>query len=140
MNASSSRVTAGPWSVTWSRSIPPDTFIKGHTVPSKRFARKSSILRSRTQASSSRRYGRYIRAQVGIKLGPIQFLPSRTGKVTQAPEKNEMGLSDADANVRIEIEVAAHNRAMLADAKLAASSAVPDDVVRLLKSMASCGT
>lgn len=86
--------------------------------------------------TSDRPYGRYIRKHLGLKLGPIRIIPSRTGRSVNASEAADRGIDAIDAHARLELEVIAHNAAITADLAIDGAEAPPADLVRLLAGMA----
>jgi hypothetical protein len=86
--------------------------------------------------TSWRPYGRYIRRHLGLKLGPIRIIPSRTGRSVSAAEVADGGIVTMDAHARLELEVIAHNAAITADLAIDGAEAPPADLVRLLAEMA----
>ncbi|MBC3940611.1 hypothetical protein [Sphingomonas albertensis] len=81
-------------------------------------------------------YGRYIREHVGLKLGPIQLLPGRTGDALGTEGSDALGLDDADALARLDVPIADHNATVLADLSVDGESLPPGELVRLLEPMA----
>jgi hypothetical protein len=81
-------------------------------------------------------YGRYMREHVGLKLGPIQLLPSRTGDALGTEGPDALGLDNADALARLDVPIADHNATVLADLSVDGESLPPEELVRLLEPMA----
>lgn len=81
-------------------------------------------------------YGRYMREHVGLKLGPIQLLPGRTGDALGTEGPDALGLDDADALARLDVPIADHNATVLADLSVDGESLPPEELVRLLEPMA----
>ena len=82
--------------------------------------------------------GRYARAYLGSKIGPIQLNPAKAlepgGRSTN--RRNDLGgLSEADARARLELAVVDHNAAMLGDVRRDGESDPPGELVRLLELM-----
>jgi hypothetical protein len=81
-------------------------------------------------------YGRYARAGIGSKVGPIRLLPSRTGVATSDKAPVVDPLKSADAQARFEIAVLSHNEEVLAMVARRGVSEPPDQFVQLLSSLA----
>jgi hypothetical protein len=86
--------------------------------------------------TSVRPYGRYIRKHLGLKLGPIRIIPSRTGRSVDSSEVADRGIEAIDAYARLELEVIAHNAAITAELDINGAAAPPADLARLLAEMA----
>jgi hypothetical protein len=82
-------------------------------------------------------YGRYMREHVGLKLGPIQLVPARTGDALGTEDPDGLGLGDTDALARLDVLIADHNATVLADLTVDGESLPPRELVRLLELMAA---
>ncbi|NCP23893.1 MAG: hypothetical protein GW854_07075 [Erythrobacter sp.] len=74
-----------------------------------------------------RRFGGYLRESVGTRIGRINLLPARTVLKPGAPPPTPMagaGYSVAEAEMRVELEVADHNEAILGQ--------LPGDAARIV--------
>ncbi|MFK3889510.1 hypothetical protein [Sphingomonas sp. NPDC079357] len=82
-------------------------------------------------------YGRYARAAIGLKVGPIRLLPSRTGiaATDKAPPAVDP-LETADARARFGIAVSAHNKEVLMMLDVKGGNEPPEQLVRLLSLLA----
>lgn len=81
-------------------------------------------------------YGRYVRKHLGLRLGPIQLVPARTGKKpTQGGNRGD-DLVDSDAEARLELAVADHNSAILSELHIKGEIEPPGELVRLFELLA----
>ena len=81
-------------------------------------------------------FGRYIRSHLGQKLGPIQLMPSRTSTAAPTGTSAGEGLTQADADARLELAVMSHNAEVLAGMADDGESQPPERLVGLLAAMA----
>jgi hypothetical protein len=82
-------------------------------------------------------YGRYVRAAVGLKIGPIRLLPARTG--TDSPPADwspAEGLDATDAQARLTLAVTAQNDEVVAALDGLGRNEPSDGIDRLLAAIA----
>lgn len=91
-------------------------------------------------ARRPRRYGRYIRAVAGARIGRVEITPARTEAGSALPDNGNMApwtAEDAiDAVLRAFDD---HNAALLAGLRTAADGRPPDGLVHLLRVLAEAG-
>lgn len=89
------------------------------------------------QLARARSYGRYARGRLGLKIGPVRLLPARTENDAPPDGWNpEDGLEADDAQARLELAAAAHNREVASALTPGGRAEAPDGLARLLEAMA----
>ena len=82
--------------------------------------------------------GRYIRHHLGLRLGSVRLLPSRTiTSGTLANDTKGLELDTANAFARVGAAVAEYNATLLAGLELDGDAAPPGELLRILETMAT---
>ncbi len=88
-------------------------------------------------ASVPRRFGRYIRAIVGTRIGRVEITPLRTLEGPALPDNGDMTpWTQEEAATAVRKAVDQHNEAVLAELGGRGGGRVPDDLARMLDQLA----
>ena len=87
------------------------------------------------QLTGPDRGGSYIRRSIGLNLGSVRLIPTRT-YASPEPQPGSLGLTFAEAHSRIEIAVVDHNARLLAGLELLGSRLPPATLTGMLETMA----
>ena len=84
--------------------------------------------------NNGRRFGRYLRIVAGDSIGEMRIFPARTG--VDGPAATGLKYTDADATTAIEVEVARHNAAVMAESVANGAPRPAPVTLRVLEFMA----
>lgn len=135
-----SQITTVPWfGSIWSNGLKRAYIVPGPdeadvaTIIS-RLDEKMGVVSLELDSKGTR--GQYIRRHLGLRLGSVRLLPSRTIPATTATGGvNGVELDGVAASSRIAIEVAEHNATILRSLNLKGKDNPPEDLVGLFQSI-----